>query len=118
MTIDEKIAVMTAFRDGKQIEFLSINGWKEIDTPSWNFLNHEYRIKPSEKLFDLNFENTEILLGKIVRYKRSSYTIICVSGFSFSTKYHDFSLSSMDPDLEIKTDNKWILFKDYKPETL
>lgn len=47
----EHIEVMQAFIDGKEIEFKpdSHKGiWKQTATPVWDFVNYEYRIKPSE----------------------------------------------------------------------
>jgi hypothetical protein len=49
MTIDEQIAVMTAFRDGKAVEFrctTTNNRWMTTDKPVWNFHEIEYRVKP------------------------------------------------------------------------
>jgi len=43
----EAIKVMQAFVDGKEVEYKSrgIEGWDPIITPTWNWLNCEYRIK-------------------------------------------------------------------------
>jgi hypothetical protein len=48
MTHDEMIAVITAHRDGKKVEFRR-NGddrWGVVDDPVWDFALGEYRIKP------------------------------------------------------------------------
>ena len=52
-TTKEKIEVMEAFIDGKEIEFKlkqdSYKGiWKQTITPIWDFCEYKYRIKPSE----------------------------------------------------------------------
>ena len=50
-TTKEKIEVMQAFIDGKEIEFKqdSYNGvWRQTTTPTWHFFDYKYRIKPSE----------------------------------------------------------------------
>ena len=50
-TTKEYLEVMEAFIDGKEIEFKqdSYKGiWKQTATPVWDFVNYEYRIKPSE----------------------------------------------------------------------
>lgn len=46
-TTAEKIAVMQAFEDGKEIEH-SANGvfWGQSQTPTWNWEALHYRIKP------------------------------------------------------------------------
>lgn len=58
MTQDEKdrlqhmIDVMTAYRDGKEIEIASRNSnehereWRHINEPVWDWLNYIYRVKP------------------------------------------------------------------------
>lgn len=45
-TIQGKIAVMQAFADGKQIEFLSLGStkWKPTSTPAWSWDETCYRI--------------------------------------------------------------------------
>ena len=51
----EQIEVMQAFTDGKEIElkerFKKNDKYKKANTPNWDFLNFEYRIKPSEPEF-------------------------------------------------------------------
>ena len=50
-TTKEKIEVMGAFIDGKEIEFKpdSYKGiWKQTTAPTWDFTNYAYRIKSSE----------------------------------------------------------------------
>ena len=47
MKIKEMIEVLQAFEDGKPIEFgNSIKPWNETNSPSWNFGDYNYRIKP------------------------------------------------------------------------
>lgn len=50
----EQIEVMQAFIDGKEIEFkpdLYKGTWKASTTPTWDFVNYAYRIKPQEPEF-------------------------------------------------------------------
>ena len=50
-TAKEHLEVMQAFIDGKEIEFKqdSHKGiWKQTTTPTWDFCEYKYRIKPSE----------------------------------------------------------------------
>lgn len=50
-TAKEHIEVMQAFIDGKEIEFKqdSCKGiWRQTTTPTWDFCDYKYRIKPSE----------------------------------------------------------------------
>jgi len=47
MTPQEIISVVTAFRDGAEIEVKSpLSKWSPIEIPAWNFSDYQYRIKP------------------------------------------------------------------------
>lgn len=45
-TIEEMIAVMQAYADGKKIQLLVGEHWKDIEHPDWNWDYDDYRIKP------------------------------------------------------------------------
>lgn len=47
-TIQEKIAVMQAFAEGREVQLKSwCNGdWKDCPNPRWNWHDFDYRIKP------------------------------------------------------------------------
>lgn len=50
-TLQEKIAVMQAFADGKTVEGRYANGsneWGESINPVWDWSLYEYRVKPRE----------------------------------------------------------------------
>ena len=53
MDIHEKIAVMQAFADGKEIEFNWGGGWQLCPKPAWDWSKLNYRIKP-ERTITLN----------------------------------------------------------------
>lgn len=47
-TIGEKIAIMTAYKEGKKIEARSSNyngSWAEVGHPAWNWEDCDYRVK-------------------------------------------------------------------------
>lgn len=49
-TIEEMLAVMTAYKEGKTIEVgYKGSDWEEIDTPSWDWSTLDYRVKPEPK---------------------------------------------------------------------
>lgn len=52
-TIDEMIAVMTAYKEGKPIECRAKDDdnavWISISGPAWNFFEADYRVKPEPK---------------------------------------------------------------------
>lgn len=71
MTIDEQIAVMQAFKKGKDIECKlkdsKASEWVNARNPCWNFLNYVYRAKPEPeppKYKPFSFEDD--LLGKSI----------------------------------------------------
>lgn len=49
MTIDEQIAVMTAFKNGAKIQTkcTTLEVWVDDETPLWNFKDCNYRVRPS-----------------------------------------------------------------------
>ena len=51
MTLREKIDCMEAFERGGEIEeaYRCYDIWSSISTPSWNFEDRNYRIKPKQK---------------------------------------------------------------------
>lgn len=51
-TIEEKIAVMQAYVDGKTIEcygYSYLNNWTEVENPRWDWWNYDYRVKQEPK---------------------------------------------------------------------
>jgi hypothetical protein len=54
-SIEYKISVMQAFKEGKQLQSkiykdsVLSNDWKSIDTPIWDWYRCDYRVKPDEK---------------------------------------------------------------------
>lgn len=51
MTLREKIQCMEAFERGEEIEgaYHGYDIWSSMSTPSWNFEDRKYRIKPKPK---------------------------------------------------------------------
>ena len=52
MTTKEMIAVMQAYKDGKEIEFKArgtYSNWQMACSPNWNWDYADYRVKPEEK---------------------------------------------------------------------
>ncbi len=47
-TLQEKIAVMQAYADGKNIEMCPVGGtlWREVPHPEWDWSIWEYRVAP------------------------------------------------------------------------
>lgn len=77
----KQIEVMQAFIDGKEIEFkkrFQSDNYKKANTPNWDFLNFEYRIKPSEPVVAVNDLSTHT-----------------------SSTYEDYQVSTSNDDLNI-----------------
>lgn len=68
--IEDLIKVMEAYNRGEQIESrrrFPFNGeWNINDTPLWNWIDYEYRVKPKERLVPLETEPLD-LFGKLPR---------------------------------------------------
>ena len=79
MNIDEMIAVLTAFKEGKAIEIDINQNWFSINNnyKSWDFCNKTYRIAPEPKL--VPFDYNDNLVGKIVKHKTIPYRSIIIA---------------------------------------
>lgn len=51
-TIEEMIAVMTAYNEGKTIQYANVwmGDWEDLDDPHWDWSKFDYRVKPESKL--------------------------------------------------------------------
>ena len=51
MELKEMIEIMQHFENGGDVEISSKNGncWTKITSPSWDWVYHEYRIKPEKQ---------------------------------------------------------------------
>lgn len=98
-TIEEKISVMQAFAEGKEIERIikSIGGlcWVLDPTPSWNWYSFDYRVKEEPKqpeYIPFTFEDAEHLIGKSVKHKKDSWVEVityCNKNETSSCMYED-----------------------------
>ena len=66
MKIEEQIAVMQAFAEGKEIEIYDglKKEWVDIEKPNWDWSNCVYRIKPETKLRPYTFEELQAEMAK------------------------------------------------------
>ena len=55
-TVQEQIAVMQAFADGKKIEYYSpgCDEWIQTNRPTWNWAEYYYRVKPGRAVLYVN----------------------------------------------------------------
>ena len=96
-TIEEKIAVMQAFKDGKEIEVYHIakKGWFETNDPAWDWSITDYRVKeePKEPQYvPFTFEDAEFLIGKLVKSKNKNWIemiIWCSNAGTSADDYED-----------------------------
>ena len=70
-TLKEKIAVMQAFADGREIEYYypSTEKWYKTKDPVWDWNTNDYRVKESPEYIPFTFEDAEFLIGKVVKSK-------------------------------------------------
>ena len=62
MTPQEMIDVIAAYRDGKQIERRPVgnvrsDAWIPVQTPEWNFVINDYRVKPVAAMWQYYYTN-------------------------------------------------------------
>lgn len=82
--------VMIAFADGKEIEAKRLNPdsvWVIATAPLFDFSIAKYRVKPQPKLIPFTFEDRNLFMGKIVRFKK---------GLGFGNEYMVWSIVSCD----------------------
>lgn len=81
--VQDKINVMQAFIDGKEIEFRQISSYKWFDdkNPIWLWGIYEYRVKPYYRPFETIDEVFEAmkLHGGILCYDKSTMKHYCLS---------------------------------------
>jgi len=110
-TLEEKIKVMSASLAGAKIEVSDMGAWHPVDSPTWNWCDFDYRIKPENKQVPYDFSDAENLIGRKFKNKRTSN--IFLSTYINSTNIHFGSLaytfSRMSEELEIwnNTLNRW-----------
>lgn len=83
MTIEEKIAVMQAYADGKKIEYKlkTKDNWCINPNPDWNWGACEYRVKSEKKIRPYTFEElqAEMAKGKIAVKQLEETRIITIT---------------------------------------
>ena len=112
-TLEEKIAVMQAFKDGKEIEFapncFTNKIWNYTRDPIWNWFENEYRVKPTPEYIPFTFEDAEFLIGKVVKSKDENWveTIswcgdIATSVSNYETLLSDYTFLDGSPCGKLK----------------
>lgn len=98
-TIEEMIAVMQAYADGKEIEYSSDNEiWSKAKNPFWDWDNYDYRIKPEGRCEYRPYYNSDEFAedqkkhGPYIKLKSLPVTVLflpSIVGLSFivSQKY-------------------------------
>jgi len=85
----EAIRIMQAFVDGKEVEwnYRGIERWETIISPKWNWIDNEYRIKPTPTFRPWTAD--EVPLGAWMRMKSDrEYRFLISNTESFSGREH------------------------------
>lgn len=92
--IEEAIAIMQAYLDGKTIQYRSAttnSTWKDVvGSPIWSWTNTQYRVKPQ------------------VVYRPYSSEVECM---------HDILTNHSNGWMKVKGENKYFLLNEVSPET-
>ena len=80
-TTKEKIEIMQAYERGEQIQIYDSihNEWKDIKTPSWDWMTSDYRIKSKFHDGDILFLEDTIFIYKENQSKEYIYQYVAVS---------------------------------------
>lgn len=106
----ERIKIMQAFVDGKQIEFKDCMGyWREANNPSWDWESkREYRIKPESKYRP--FANKDECWQEVQKHKPFG----CIK----APHGYFYIIGIMDDKVNFGVNNNWLsydhMFEAYK----
>ena len=119
-TIKEMIDVMKAYERGEQIECFNdyYKQWKDVDSPIWDWLHNEYRVKPKKSY--VPFDTAEEFLDA---QREHGDGLISIDDNGV-VKAHDISISP-DGSVYEHGENQWTstceyigdlkdLFEDFK----
>lgn len=95
-TTAEKIAVMQAYEDGKEIEYSykDCPAWKRATTPTWNWSTTDFRVKPEPEYIPFAFEDAEFLIGKAVKSKQKPLVLLIQVVYEKNVLMHGFDTIS------------------------
>ena len=105
-TLKEKIEVMQAFLDGKEIEIyndvVDPCYWESIANPEFNWEYNDYRIKPEPVQVPFNISDYESRLGKKMRHVKQKFTgiLTCVEVDKLTIGNKDFLIQFATPHLQ------------------
>lgn len=75
----EAIRVMQAFVDGKEVQSVSRTGtfWTSNKSPSWNWADEDFQIKPTKTLRPWTWD--EVPIGAWIRSKKHSWKSLIIA---------------------------------------
>jgi len=75
----ELLPFITAFAEGKEIEWFDGIKWVSLPNPNWeNLYTPIVRIKPEPKYIPFTFEDAEFLIGKLIKDKHTNSIFIII----------------------------------------
>ena len=105
-TLEEKIEVMQAFLDGKEVEIYNDVedpcSWESISNPEFNWEYNDYRIKLENKQVPFNISDYESRLGKKMRHVKQKFTgiLTCVEVDKLTIGNKEFLIQFATPHLQ------------------
>lgn len=94
MTLEEKIEVIRAYDEGKEVEVYTpyIAYWKPLKDDIWNFEIYQYRIKP-KRTFKFKVNDNLVYRGDAAKPSPTIYTVMHVDDTGYTLNNGEFEKS-------------------------
>lgn len=119
MTANEKVKVIKAFNEGKEVEIYSpyIANWKPLKDDIWNFEIYQYRIKP-KRTFKFKVNDVLVYRGDENKPSPNLYTVMNIdnNGYTLNGDEFEKSPSIIEKEYISKRDVLWY-FEIYNHDT-
>ena len=102
-TVEQMIEVMTAFKQGKQVQWRwtndSSDNWRDLSKSDWDWCRADYRIKPEPKLRP--WKSEEVPVGAVVKFRMDNRRFVILACFKnnvcmASDSFHEIESYPLD----------------------
>lgn len=100
-TTKEKIEIMQAHEDGKEIEYQTLNApWRIANTPFWDWFGCDYRITPPKKikLYKWAIKDAYKNWYETERFFKNEHHLISVFDYITTVKRLDYTMIEVDEE--------------------